>query len=157
MDHSILVRGHIAMAVTALVTGFGALVFPNGTKTHRRLGVAYLAAWSLLGTTAFVFGSSHRGMSMFEIETTIGLVSVAVAYGCVLFRKRIGKRWMRWHYLFMLASLAALLGPTTNQVLWHLGLDYPKWIFYAIIAAPLVAVPLYKRRLDGRYRLAATG
>jgi uncharacterized membrane protein len=146
-----IVGVHIAVASAAHVTRFGALAFPNGTKTHKRLGVGYLVCWGVLAVTAFFFGAQHAGVGAFEVCTTLGATSVIVAYGQVLLRKRSGKRWMRRHYIWMLLSLAALLGPTTNQILWHLGLNYPKLVFFLIIGAPWTVVPFYVRRLDARY------
>ena len=147
----------MAAACLALASGFGALRFPNGTRTHKRLGVVYLAAWGLLSVSGFTFVSSRPGIDAFGVCAPVGTLSVAMAYGHVLFRRRLGRGWLRGHYQWMLLSLAALLGPSTNQLLWHLGLDYPREVVYLVCGAPLLVWPFYRRRLDLRYGFAEPG
>jgi uncharacterized membrane protein len=151
-----IVGVHIAVACGALVTGAGALVVASGTKVHRRLGIGYLVCWGWLAGSSLLFASRHSGTSAFEVLAIVGGVSVAIAYLQVRLRKKLGRRWMRRHYVWMLFSLAALLGPTTNQLFWHLGLDYPKAVFFLVLGAPWLLVPFYVRKLDARYGFAKT-
>jgi hypothetical protein len=151
-----IVQAHVLAAILALLTGIGALVFPNGTKTHKRLGIGYLAAWALVGGTGIFFVARPPHVRAFGVCLGLGVICTAIAWTFVLFRKRIGKSWLRGHYLFMLCSLAALLGPSTNQLLWNLGLEYPKWVFYALVVAPWAVVPFGKRWLDARFAPTTT-
>lgn len=148
---ALLVDAHMVMACVALLAGIGALVFPNGTKRHKRLGVVYLVSWAFVGVTGLFFGRKGARVSGFEICAGLGMLSTAIAWGCVLLRKRIGASWLHAHYLFMLMSMAALLGPTSNQLVWNLGFDPPRWTFWALIVAPWFVVLPYKKRLDLRF------
>ena len=93
-------------------------------------------------------------MSPFEILTAVGLLCVAVAYGAVLLRRRIGPRWVRYHYLSMTTSLAALVVTAINQTLLQTVGAYPQWLFWAIVLSPFAYMPALHRRLDKRYGFA---
>jgi hypothetical protein len=154
MDHGVYVAAHIVAACGALVSGVGALVFPNGSKMHRRFGKGYLVGWAGLSGSGMAFNFTHAGMGAFAILAVVGALFVAAAFALVKLKTRASKSWRRAHYLCMAASLAALLGPTSNQVLWHLGLEYPKPVFWVVICAPWLALLVYARRLDATYAVS---
>lgn len=154
MLHTLVVITHIIGACGALVTGFWAFNAPNGTPLHRLLGKLYLLGWVLLAGSGAVIGWGRPGISVFEVLNMLGFGTVCVAYGAVLFRKRIGRMWKRHHYSWMLSSLAFLVIATINQVLPRFGMTYPWWIFLLMVASPSLVIPLYLRRLDRRYGYA---
>jgi hypothetical protein len=131
--------------------GILAFVFPNGSRAHRRVGVAYLVCWVGIAGLGLVFKSGHAGWSAFDVLAAVGGALVLAAFACVKLKKRIGRQWKRAHYLCMIGSVAALLGPSVNQALWNLGLDYPKPVFFALIAAPWLVMPLWAMRVDATY------
>lgn len=148
---------HVVTAVAGLVLGFAALRFPNGTPRHRRIGRAYLLAWAGIGTSGFILGADSPVISPFEVLTVVGLVTVAVAYGAVLLRRRIGRNWMRYHYSWMTASLAALIVTSVNQTLLQTVGAYPRVIFWALVLSPFLFMPRLHRRLDRQYGFARDG
>jgi uncharacterized membrane protein len=154
MLHTLILVIHITGACGALVTGFLALNISNGTRTHRLLGKLYLVMWLLLTGAGAVLGSDDGGISVFEILNLLGVTCVAIAYSAVLFRRRIGPRWLRHHYNWMVSSLAFLVIATINQVLPRLGITYPMWVFVLMVASPSLVIPWYIRRLDRRYGFA---
>ena len=145
---------HICSAVAGLALGIAALRFPNGTRTHRRIGKGYLAAWVGIGASGFALGADSPSVSPFEVLTVIGLLFVAAAYGAVLFRRRIGRRWLRYHYVWMTTSLAALVVTALNQTLLQTVGAYPRWVFWALVLSPFAYMPALHRRLDRRFGLA---
>ncbi len=151
MLHTLVVITHVVGACGALATGFWALNVPNGTPMHRLLGKLYLLGWALLAGSGVIIGWGRPGMSVFEVLNILGFGTVCVAYSAVLFRKRIGRSWMRRHYSWMLNSLAFLVIATINQMLPRLGVEYPIWVFLLMVASPSLVIPWYVRRLDRRY------
>jgi MFS-type transporter involved in bile tolerance (Atg22 family) len=107
-----------------------------------------------LGGTAAVLGARRPGLSAFEILNAIGGVVVAAAYavpaiGAV--RRRLGGGWLRLHVRLVLTSLAFIAVAALNQLagpaLHALGLSYPRWAFWLLVAAPFGVLPPIGRRL----------
>jgi uncharacterized membrane protein len=142
---------HVVGACGALLTGFWALNVPNGTPRHRLLGKLYLVMWFLLASAGVAIGWGRPGISVFEILNLLGAVCVAVAYGAVVVRRQLGRMWLHHHYNYMVSSLAFLVIATINQVLPRLGITYPIWVFFLMVASPSLVIPWYIRRLDRRY------
>lgn len=143
---------HVVSAIAGLALGVAALRFPNGTPRHRAIGKGYLIAWAGIGVSGFVLGADSPSVSPFEILTAIGLLFVVLAYGAVLFRRQIGRKWFRYHYLWMTTSLAALIVTAINQTLLQTIGEYPQWLFWAIVLSPFAYMPTLHRRLDQRYK-----
>ncbi|HEY0607983.1 MAG TPA: hypothetical protein VGD58_34040 [Herpetosiphonaceae bacterium] len=154
MLHTVVVALHVIGAIGALITGSLAFVFPNGTRTHRMLGKLYLVMWATLAICGFIIGWGRPGISIFEAATVLGVYNTVYAYAMVLFRRRIGRTWLKRHYGGMLGSMAALVVATVNQILPRLGLEYPIWVFVLMMLSPFVIIPLFQRRLDRRYGFA---
>ena len=147
----LLVLAHVLVAVAALGLGIAALRFPNGTPRHRAIGKAYLLAWLGIGATGFALGADTPAISAFELLTAVGVGCVLVAYAAVRFRRRIGPRWLRWHYVWMTVSLAALVVTAVNQIVLQTWGDYPRWLFWVLVLSPFVVLPPVHRRLDQRF------
>ncbi len=152
MLHIIVVPLHIVGALVALVAGFLALRFPNGTPRHRFIGKLYLISWATLAASGVVIGARRPQLSVFEILNILGFASVLIAYGAVLARKKLGRVWLSHHYNWMLTSMAFLCVATVNQVIMRLGITYPLWVFFLMVAAPTPIISWYVRRLDKRYK-----
>jgi hypothetical protein len=147
----LLVITHVLSAVTGLGLGFAALKFPNGTPRHRAIGKAYLVAWVVIACTGFALGADTPELSAFEILTMLGFGCVAFAYAMVLLRRRIGPRWLRLHYVWMSASVAALVVTSVNQTILQTWGEYPRWMFFALVFSPVLILPVYHRALDRRF------
>ena len=145
---------HVCSALAGLALGIAALRFPNGTPVHRRIGKGYLLAWVGIGASGFALGADSTSISPFEILTVVGLLFVVLAYGAVLFRRRIGRQWLRYHYRWMTTSLAALVVTAMNQTLLQTVGLYPRWLFWALVLSPFVYMPALHRRLDEQYGFA---
>lgn len=151
MLHTLVVITHVVGACGALIAGFLALNIPNGTSIHRFIGKIYLVMWFLLFSSGVLIGLERPGISIFEVLNILGAGTVIVAYSAVLFRKQLGRIWLRRHYNWMVSSLAFLVIATINQMLPRLGITYPMWAFILMVASPSFIIPLYIRRLDRRY------
>ncbi len=146
---------HVVAGVAGPALGLAALHFPHGVPVHRALGKAYLGAWLVIGATGFALGADTPVVSPFEALTAAGLLCVAPAYGAVLLRRRIGRRWLRRHHTWMPASLAALLVTALNQTILQTVGMYPRRLFRALVLSPFVVLPTLHRRLDRRYGFAS--
>lgn len=151
MVGSLVVFVHIGGAVGALLTGFFALRFPNGTRRHRQLGKAYVAAWSSLFISGVIIGARHPGISVFDVLNILGFSFVLLGYGLVLFRRRLGHRWLSLHYNCMITSLAFIVVATANQLLPRLGITYPWWSLIILSSLPFFVIPPYIAWLNQRY------
>ena len=145
---------HVVSALAGLLLGIAALRFPNGTPRHRAIGKGYLLAWGGIGASGFALGADNPAVSPFEVLTVVGLLFVVLAYGAVLLRRRIGRQWLRYHYLWMTTSLAALVVTSLNQTILQLVGPYPPWLFWALVLSPFLYMPTLHRRLDERYGFA---
>ena len=154
MAHTILVILHVSGAISALIAGFLAFIYPNGTRAHRLIGKIYLVSWAALAVAGYGLGADDLSISIFEVALTFGVFSTGYAYAIVLMRKRIGRAWLPRHYNWMMSSMSALLIATANQVLPRLGLHYPIWVFVLMCFSPALIIPFYRRRLDRRYGFA---
>jgi len=151
MYQTIIVTTHVAGAIGALITGFLALKFPNGTPRHRTLGKLYMLCWALLTIGGAIIGSWNAGFSVFELMNLIGFLCVVMAYCMIVFRKRIGHAWRHYHYNWMITSIAFLIVGTINVVLRHTLGGVPMWFFYLTVVVAAVATNWYVRRVDRQY------
>ncbi|MBA3853973.1 MAG: hypothetical protein C0503_06130 [Gemmatimonas sp.] len=150
-----LVLTHVLSALAGLILGVAALTFPNGSPRHRAIGKAYLGAWLTVATSGFLLGADTPALSTFEILTMLGVGCVAFAFAAVRLRRRIGPRWLRWHYVWMSASIAALVITSVNQTILQTWGPYPRWLFWALVLAPIAILPPYHRALDRRFQPGA--
>lgn len=95
------------------------------------------------------------GISPFDILNMIGFSFVFGSYAAIIFRKRIGRSWLRLHYNAMLNSIAFLVIAAINQVLPRVGISYLIWVFYLLCLTSFFILPRYVRRLDQRYNQQA--
>lgn len=154
MLHTTILIIHIIGACGALISGFWALNVQHNTRMHRLLGKVYLAMWVLLAGGGTAIGWGNPDITIFEVLNVLGVGTVCIAYGAVLFRRRLGRSWLRIHYNWTVSSLAFLVIATINQVLPRVGIEYPIWVFIIMVASPSLVIPLYVRRLDRRYGFA---
>lgn len=154
MVHTLVVMMHVGGAIGALISGFLALRFPNGTRRHRFMGKIYLVMWVMLFIGGIIIGLGRPGISPFEVINWVSMAFVVRAYVAVLMRKRIGKTWLRTHYNAMLVSFASVVVATLNQLLQRTGVSYPLWVSIVLFASPSFVLPWYVRVLDRRYGFA---
>jgi uncharacterized membrane protein len=78
--------GHIVAAVSALLVGAAVLLSPKGTRTHRRIGTAYVVALVLVNVAAL---SLHRESTfgVFHALAVASLVTIAVGLSPMLLGK----------------------------------------------------------------------
>jgi uncharacterized membrane protein len=143
---------HVLLALAGLGLGFAALRLPKGDARHRAIGTTYIAAWLGIATTGLLLGADTPSVSPFEVLTLLGLGCVAAAYAAVRLRRRIGPRWLRWHYVWMSASVAALVVTSANQTILQTWGPYPRWMFWGLVLSPVAILPWYHRHLDRTFQ-----
>lgn len=145
---------HVAAACVALALGIAAVRNRGTRRTHRMLGLGYVACWALIGATGLVLGARRPGLSVFEVLNLVGVVLVAAGWSIPAvapLRRRLGAEWRRTHLRLMVSSLAFPVVAGVNQLVAGatdaLGVPYPSWVFYLLVAAPALVLPRVGRRL----------
>ncbi|MBB6098687.1 putative membrane protein [Deinobacterium chartae] len=149
--HLVLLLLHVGGAVAALVAAASALRAQPGSLTHRRAGRVYVISWVILTVAGFILGAADPDISSFEVLNALGMACVVIAMTAIWFKRRLGRAWLKTHYGWMLNSTAFLVIATLNQVLPRVGLSYPDWVFWLMVAAPFFVLPGVIARYDARY------
>ena len=105
-----MVASHALFGVLALLTGGWVLVSPKGTRPHRSVGLAYVAA--MVGLCAGSFGIGEEGpllgFGVFHAMAVASLATVLAGAVPALLRPR-PKGWLDAHFNFMAWSYAGLV------------------------------------------------
>lgn len=108
---------HIIGALTALVSGFVAPYRQRRTRWHRPPGKLCIAGWLTLVACGVVIDGYKPGLGNFWPLSLGDMSFVGAGYGAILFRRRIGRYWLRVHYSCRLFSMNFVFIATGNQVL----------------------------------------
>lgn len=159
MIYGILVAGHVGGSLAALASGFSALYARSGSRIHKIAGKVYLFGWALLALAGALLGADDNRLSAFEVLNAVGFGCALLAYLVIVFRRRVGQRWLRLHMDYMLISMAGLWVATANQLFGNLahalGLPYPFWFFVLLCLTPFVVLPRLGAFMARRYGLPA--
>ncbi len=149
--HKLLLTVHVLSAVTALVAGMCAYLFPNGTKAHRRAGRGYLWAWGIFAPSGLWLGAARTEISAFELLTLLGLCAVLIGVIALRRKRALGPVWRHHHLRWMIISYAFVVVATLNQLLNQLDVPRLPWLFWLLVFAPFLILPPLIRRVRARY------
>ncbi len=152
--YTMLLTVHVLSAITALVAGMCAYLFPNGTKTHRRAGRGYLWGWGIFAPTGLWLGAARPDVSAFEILTVLGLCAVLIGAIALRRKRALGPVWRHQHLRWMITSYAFVVVATLNQLLNQLDVSSPPWLFWLLVFAPFLILPPLIRRMRARYPIS---
>jgi uncharacterized membrane protein len=130
-----LATGHVGAAVSALLAGAAVLLLPKGTRTHRVIGTAYVAAIVLVNVAAL---SLHREntFGVFHALAVASLVTIAVGVSPLLLGKR-SPMVLATHAYCMTWSYAGLVAAGCGQLTVAIGHDDVAWVVPVAIGAVL--------------------
>lgn len=96
---------HLAAVLPAVAVGLAQLMLPKGTRSHRALGWAWVAAMAVAAVSSFwIFGISSDGFSVIHLLSVFVLLNLAAAIWSI----RRGQ--VSAHRKFMVGTLLGLLG-----------------------------------------------
>lgn len=96
---------HLAAVLPAVAVGLAQLMLPKGTRWHKALGWAWVAAMAVAALSSFwIFGINNDGFSVIHLLSVFVLLNLAAAIWSV----RRGH--VSAHRKFMVGTLLGLLG-----------------------------------------------
>lgn len=96
---------HLAAVLPAVAVGLAQLMLPKGTRSHRALGWAWVAAMAVAALSSFwIFGISNDGFSVIHLLSVFVLLNLAAAIWSI----RRGQ--VSAHRKFMVGTLLGLMG-----------------------------------------------
>jgi uncharacterized membrane protein len=130
-----IATGHVVAAVSALVAGAAVLLWPKGTRTHRRIGTVYVLALVLVNVAAL---SLHREdtFGVFHALAVASLVTIAVGLSHMIRGKR-SEPVIATHAFCMTWSYAGLVAAGCGQLAVAVGQDLSAWVVLAVIGTVL--------------------
>jgi len=131
----VIATGHIAAAVSALLAGAAVLLWPKGTRTHRKIGTVYVLALVLVDVAAL---SLHREATfgVFHGLALASLVTIAVGLSPMLRGKR-SEPVIATHAFCMTWSYAGLVAAGCGQLAVAVGQDLSEWVVPVVIGTIL--------------------
>ncbi|MTI23218.1 DUF2306 domain-containing protein [Fulvivirga sp. RKSG066] len=127
ITHSLTGTIHLYSAILAIVFGTYILIAKKGTKTHKKVGFAYVIMMLILNITAFMIYRLFGGFGIFHIAATVSLVTL-LAGMIPLIRKKTNNSIIL-HISFMYWSVIGLYAAFVSESLTRLP-DNP---FYAML------------------------
>lgn len=137
---------HTIAAVAALGFGAAILLRNKGTRSHRRIGWAYVVSMLTLNATALLIYRLTGRFGPFHVAALVSLVTVAAGLVPAV-RRKPAERWVEHHYWWMTYSYLGLLAAAVAEAATRL----PRTSFWwtaALASAAVFAVgaPIIARR-----------
>jgi uncharacterized membrane protein len=130
-----IATGHIVAAVSALLAGAAVLLWPKGTRTHRRIGTVYALALVLVNVAAL---SLHREATfgVFHALAVASLIMIAIGLSPML-RGNRSEPVIATHAFCMTWSYAGLVAAGCGQLTVAVGQGLSAWVVPVVIATVL--------------------
>lgn len=128
---------HLAVSLVAMVTGMYVLVFPKGTRTHKRIGYLYAFSMLLLNISAFGLYNLFGGFGLFHWMALVSCATLTAGLYPVFTRK--SKDYLVQHFTYMYWSVIGLYGAFMAETFVRLprivltDTGRPNTIFYNMI------------------------
>lgn len=106
---------HTIASVISLLTGTYVLFAAKGTKTHKKVGYAYVAAMTVVLVTSFMMYNLFGGFGIFHIFAIIS--SLTILAGMVPIIRKKPAKFISFHYSFMYWSVIGLYGAFMAEIL----------------------------------------
>lgn len=96
---------HLAAVLPAVAVGLAQLMLPKGTRWHKALGWAWVAAMAVAALSSFwIFGINNDGFSVIHLLSVFVLLNLAAAIWS------IRRGHVSAHRKFMVGTLLGLMG-----------------------------------------------
>jgi uncharacterized membrane protein len=147
-----LIATHVAAGIGAVVAGAVAIFATKGSTRHRRAGLCYLAALTVLASTGGMLAlEAWAARAHLFVLGTLAFILALVGYAA---KRRRRDGWMARHLVAMGTSYVVMLtafyvdnGP--RLPLWWRLPTWALWVLPSAIGAPLIGRALVRRRRLG--------
>ena len=136
---------HVALAVTAMLSGLVVLLRRKGDRRHRQMGWVYGASMLGLNGTALMLYRLFGRFGPFHLAALVSLLTVIGGLASARFHKPKGG-WVRAHAYWMTWSYVGLLAAAASEASTRLP-DSPFWgmVFVATFAVIGAGAVMIKR------------
>ena len=105
---------HIIFAILSLVSGAGVLLRAKGTRSHKRIGYAYVACMLAMNASALMIYRLFGGFGPFHVLALVSLVTLFLGVVPAV-RRRPG--WLKKHYGRMSWSYVGLCAAFAAEII----------------------------------------
>lgn len=148
---------HIAAAVAAMLLGLLVLFRRKGTRSHRRLGYAYVAAMMVLNLSAFGMYRLFGIFGPFHIAAVVSTLTIAAGMRAILKRPRT-QRTVELHLVFMYWSVLGLYAAFFSELMVRVRINGAFMIIVSIATGVTVLFgALLQRRLISKWSAEVQG
>jgi len=161
---------HFVSALLAMAVGAAVLLLkPKGGKSHRRLGLVYVALMLTMNATALMIYKLFGGVGPFHVFAILSLVGIAFGWRAI-YKARAARAqgqmlkrshyievhyyWISWSYVGLLAAAAS--EAITRLPMFHFIRSGGLWFGLGVAGATLVVVGIGAWRINGAGRAALT-
>ena len=126
---------HALIGVAALLLGLAVVLRRKGTRTHRRIGQAYVVSMLLLNVTALMIYDLFGRFGPFHVAAAISLATIGAGFAPVYLR-RPQTDWMSVHAMFMGWSYVGLVAAFISEIATHMpGVSFGPGVAVATVLA----------------------
>ncbi len=142
---------HIAAAALAMVLGVLVLVRTKGTRSHRRLGYAYVLCMALLNISAFGMYRLFGTFGPFHVAALISTLTVLAGIRAILKRPRT-QRLIALHLVFMYWSVIGLYAAFFSELMVRVRINTAFMILVSCATGATILVgALLQRKLVAKW------
>lgn len=142
---------HIAAALAAMVLGLLVLLRRKGTRSHRLLGYAYVAAMAALDLSAFGMYRLFGVFGPFHIAAIVSALTVAAGMRAILKRPR-SQRTIELHLVFMYWSVIGLYAAFFSELMVRVRINAAFMILVSCATGATVLLgAVMQRRLIAKW------
>lgn len=147
---------HLAVAILAMIFGAIVIFMKKGTKTHVKIGYAYVVSMVGVNVTALMIYNLFGKFGPFHYAALISLLSVMGGMIPAIRRKPKG-RWIEMHYEFMNWSVIGLYAAFWSETFTRYFRFQGFWVLVATATALTVAIGAYLLKSKKAQILAVYG
>ncbi len=107
---------HVVCSILALPLGAVILLRAKGTRSHIRLGWAYLVCMICVNGLGLAIFHLTGGFNVFHLLAILNLAIIEVAILHIVYRRRM-RNWLWRHYQYMSWSYVGLLAGAVNEAM----------------------------------------
>lgn len=142
---------HIVAAAVAMVLGLLVLLRRKGTRSHRRLGYAYVISMAALNLSAFGMYRLFGVFGPFHIAAVVSTLTIAAGMRAILKRPR-SQRTIELHLVFMYWSVIGLYAAFFSELMVRVRINAAFMILVSCATGATVLFgALFQRRLIAKW------
>ena len=147
LSYALLSNLHIGSAVLAMIVGTAVVMRRKGTRTHRLIGYAYIAAMLVLNVSALAIYRRTGSFGPFHYAAIFSFVTVLAGFGAAWMRRPAG-RWLELHLQLMAWSYIGLLAAAASEAAVRIPAApfWPAVVLSSVLILVVGGIVLNRRR-----------